>query len=278
MNIHQFIKLVIQEDIGSGDHTSLACIDKNKTGEAILLIKDDGILAGVNIAEKIFKEIDSEILFKKFINDGQQVTNGQIGFEIRGLEQSILKSERIVLNVMQRMSGIATETSKYVKVIAGLKTKVLDTRKTTPLFRFFEKEAVRIGGGLNHRMGLYDMIMLKDNHVDYAGGIDNAIDKTINYLRETGLNLKIEIETRNLSEVQQVLHKGGVDRIMLDNFKPDMLAEAVKLINKKYETEASGGITLSTIRSYAETGVDFISVGSLTHSYKSLDLSLKAKK
>jgi nicotinate-nucleotide pyrophosphorylase (carboxylating) len=277
MDINQFIELALEEDIGKADYTTLACIDKNVIGRASLIIKENGVIAGVDVAKKIFEYVNPQIKYKPFVKDGQSVFKGDIGFEVEGHEHYILKAERIVLNIMQRMSGIATETSKYVQKLNGLKTKVLDTRKTTPLFRMFEKLAVRIGGGMNHRMGLYDMIMIKDNHIDYAGSIEIAIDKTKRYLEQSGLNLKIEIETRNLSEVQQVLSKGGVNRIMLDNFDLQTLKEAIKLINKQYETESSGGINLETIRSYAETGVDFISVGSITNSYRTLDLSLKAR-
>lgn len=278
MELQEFILKALIEDIRSGDHTSLACIDKNAKGEARLIIKDSGIIAGVAKANEIFKLIDAGITFNTFIDDGTHVKSGEIAFEINGSIQSILKSERLVLNIMQQMSGIATETSKYVEQVKGLNTKILDTRKTTPLFRVFEKEAVRIGGGFNHRMGLYDMIMIKDNHIDYAGGISIAIGKVQQYLQEEKLDLKIEIETRNMDEVKEVLNTGGVHRIMLDNFEIAELKKAVHVINHKFETEASGGINLQNVRSYAETGVNFISAGSLTHSYKIFDLSLKAKK
>lgn len=278
MDLNEFIKLALEEDGVSEDHTSLACIDKGSEGKAELLIKEDGVIAGVEAAKNIFNYLDEKFIIEKFVEDGQKVKNGNVGFIVSGSMLNILKAERLVLNIMQRMSGIATETSKYVEQLQGLKTKVLDTRKTTPLFRAFEKWAVKIGGGENHRMGLNDMILIKDNHVDFADGIEKAIDKVHDYLKRTNKKIKVEIETRNLSEVNQVLKKGSVNRIMLDNFKIPELTEAVKIINHQYETEASGGITLKNIRMYAETGVDFVSVGSLTHSYKSLDLSLKAKK
>jgi len=278
VNLNQFIKLALEEDGVAEDHTSLACVDSHASGKAELLIKEDGIIAGVEAAKIIFNHLDKNFSIENFIEDGKKVKKGDIGFVIECSMQNILKGERLVLNIMQRMSGIATETSKYVKELHGLKTKILDTRKTTPLFREFEKWAVRIGGGENHRMGLNGMILIKDNHVDYAGGIEKAIEKVQEYLKRTDKKIKVEIETRNLSELYQVLKNRFVDRVMLDNFSIQELAEAVKIINNQFETEASGGITLKNIRLYAETGVDFISVGSLTHSYKSLDLSLKAKK
>ena len=276
MNIHQFVKHAIEEDIQKGDHSALACIPENATGSAELLVKENGVLAGIEIANEIFKEFDPNFRFIKKINDGEIVEKGDIAFNVTGNSIKLLSAERLVLNVMQRMSAIATLTAKYVQELEGLSTKVLDTRKTTPLIRFLEKEAVRIGGGHNHRMGLYDMIMLKDNHIDFAGGIAPAIDQTKNYLLKNKLDLKIEIETRNLDEVNQVLIIGGVDRIMLDNFSYENLRSAVSLINNRYETEASGGINLNTARKYAECGVDYISVGALTHSVSNLDLSLKA--
>ena len=276
MTIKQFVQLAILEDIQEGDHSALACIPKSSYGKAQLLIKENGILAGVNIAEQIFKEFDSSFEFTKLINDGQKVNKGDVAFTIHGPSINLLSAERLVLNVMQRMSAIATLTNKYVKALEGLNTKVLDTRKTTPLIRFLEKEAVKIGGGVNHRYGLYDMIMLKDNHNDFAGGIENSINKTIQYLRENNLNLKIEVETRNIEEVKEVLKVGNIDRIMLDNFNYEDMRKAVKLINNQYETEASGGINLETVRKYAECGVDFVSVGALTHSVSNMDLSLKA--
>ncbi|HKR04291.1 MAG TPA: carboxylating nicotinate-nucleotide diphosphorylase [Bacteroidia bacterium] len=278
MDLNEFIKLALEEDGASDDYTSLACIDTLTSGKAEMLIKEDGIIAGIEVARNIFTYLDKKFIIECFVEDGQKVKKGDIGFFVKGSMQEILKAERFVLNIMQRMSGIATETSKYKEQLHGLNTKVLDTRKTSPLFRMFEKWAVRIGGGENHRMGLNDMILIKDNHVDVAGGIEKAIDKVQDYLKRTGRKIKVEIETRNLYEVKQVLKKGFVDRIMLDNFNISELTEAVKIINHQFETEASGGITLKNARSYAETGIDFISVGSLTHSYKSLDLSLKVLK
>jgi len=274
--LKRFVLNAITEDIGDGDHSSLACIPAEKQGKAVLLVKEAGIIAGVEVAEKVFEVIDSKLIVKRFIIDGTAVEPGNIVFEVNGSVQSILKSERLVLNIMQRMSGIATRTNSYVKLVEGTGTQILDTRKTTPNMRFLEKAAVVIGGGANHRFGLYDMIMLKDNHVDFAGGIKEAVRKTKAYLQQTGKKLKIEVEVRNLKEVEEVLAEGGVDRIMLDNFTPELSKEAVKLINKQAEIESSGGITHETIRSYAECGVDFISVGALTHHIKSLDLSLKA--
>lgn len=276
MNLDEFIRFSLSEDIGTGDHTSLACIPTGTKGKAHLLVKDTGILAGMELAQKIFSIIDPSLKFIPELNDGDAVSPGMIAFEIHGEEQSIVTGERLVLNCMQRMSGIATTTRAYVEKLKGLHTQVLDTRKTTPLLREIEKWAVRIGGGKNHRMGLYDMILIKDNHVDYAGGIHNAIQNVKSYLEKTGLKLPVEIETRNMAEVEQVLANGNVQRIMLDNFTPDKLKEAVLIINNKFETEASGGINLDTVREYAQTGVDFVSVGALTHSVKSLDLSLKA--
>lgn len=276
MNLDEFIRFSLSEDIGTGDHTSLACIPSGTKGKAHLLVKDTGILAGMELAQKIFSIIDPSLKFIPELKDGDAVSPGTIAFEIHGEEQSIVTGERLVLNCMQRMSGIATTTRAYVEKLAGLHTQVLDTRKTTPLLREIEKWAVRIGGGKNHRMGLYDMILIKDNHVDYAGGIHNAIQNVKSYLEKTGLKLPVEIETRNMAEVEQVLANGNVQRIMLDNFTPDKLKEAVLIINNKFETEASGGINLDTVREYAQTGVDFVSVGALTHSVKSLDLSLKA--
>lgn len=274
--IDQIILNALKEDIGDGDHSSLACVPKHATGKAKLIIKDTGILAGITLAKRIFELYDSNLVMSTFIEDGAFVEPGQIAFEVRGSSQSILATERLVLNFMQRMSGIATQTNEIVKKIDGLETKLLDTRKTTPGIRLLEKWAVRIGGGHNHRFALYDMIMLKDNHVDYAGGIEQAILRTQEYLKTTGKSLKVEIEVRNIDELKQVLSVGQVDRIMLDNFSPALIKEALALIPKEYEVEASGGITLLNIREYAETGVDFISVGALTHSFKSLDMSLKA--
>ena len=276
MDIQQFVQLAIKEDIKDGDHSALACIPKDAIGKAQLIVKENGVIAGVQVAKQLFNEFDSSFIFTPFINDGEIVQSGDIVFKIEGPSRSLLSAERLVLNVMQRMSAIATSTNKYVKALNGLNTTILDTRKTTPLLRFLEKKAVLIGGGKNHRMGLYDMIMIKDNHIDFAGSIEKAINQTKHYLSYNNLNLKIEIETRNLNEVKQVISIGSVDRIMLDNFNYKDLRLAVKLINKKYETEASGGINLKTVREYAECGVDFVSVGAITHSVKNMDLSLKA--
>jgi len=274
--INDIIERALIEDIGEGDHSSLACVPEKATGKATLYIKDDGIIAGIDLAHKIFKKYDPSLQFDSFIVDGSPVKNGDTAFQVSGSSRSILATERLVLNFMQRMSGIATQTNKIVSLLEGTPTKLLDTRKTTPGIRYVEKWAVRIGGGNNHRFALYDMIMLKDNHIDYAGGIEHAIQSTHTYLNETGKKLKIEIEVRDFIELKKVLEIGGVDRIMLDNFTPAELKEALLLIPDKYETEASGGITIENIREYAETGVDFISVGALTHSFKSLDMSLKA--
>lgn len=274
--IHDFIKLAIAEDIKDGDHSSLACIPSDVNKKAKLLVKEDGVLAGVELAIEIFNYFDSSSSVEVFMKDGDDMKIGDIAFHVTGNAQSILKAERLVLNCMQRMSAIATRTKQVAKTLEGLKTEVLDTRKTTPLLRFLEKWAVRIGGGTNHRFGLYDMIMLKDNHIDYAGGIEAAITKTNKYLKDNNKSLKIEIETRDLAEVKEVLSIGNVDRIMLDNFSYEDIKKAVALIGDTYETEASGGITLKTARSYAECGVDYVSMGALTHSVKNLDLSLKA--
>jgi len=274
--LRDFISASLDEDIGSGDHSSLSCIPGDAKGKAVLLVKEKGILAGIRISSKIFETVDNSLKQDILISDGAEVNPGDIGFYLSGSQQSILKAERLTLNIMQRMSGIATAAHEYAGKLHGLKTKILDTRKTTPGFRFLEKEAVRIGGGLNHRMGLYDMILLKDNHIDYAGGIENAILRTRDYLKMNNLNLKVEIEARNNEDVRKILSVGFVDRIMLDNFTVQDTRVAVKEIAGRYETESSGGITLSTIRSYAECGVDFISVGALTHHIKSLDMSLKA--
>ena len=276
--IHQFIASSLAEDIGDGDHTSLATIPANISGKAKLLVKDTGILAGVELALAIFQQVDPGLKVTLFKNDGDAVKPGDIAFEVTGDPRSILTAERLVLNCMQRMSGIATTTHHIVELLAGTGTKVLDTRKTTPGFRYFEKWAVKIGGGVNHRFGLYDMILIKDNHVDYSGGILQAIENTHRYLKENNKTLAIEIEVRSLDELEQVLQIGGVDRILLDNFELGNLKEAVRRINHSFITEASGGITIDNIRDYAECGVDFISVGALTHSVKSLDLSLKAIK
>jgi nicotinate-nucleotide pyrophosphorylase (carboxylating) len=274
--LREFILRSLAEDIGDGDHSSLACIPLEATGKARLIIKEKGVLAGIRAAIEIFSIVDKDLKTDILIKDGAEIKPGDIAFLISGKQQSILKSERLTLNVMQRMSGIATSTREYAEKLKGLKTKILDTRKTTPGFRYLEKEAVRIGGGMNHRMGLYDMIMLKDNHIDYSGGIERAIISTRDYLRKNKLNLKVEIEARNLEDVRMILSVGLVDRIMLDNFNVKDTLTAVKAIAGSCETESSGGITLATIRSYAECGVDFISIGALTHHIKSLDMSLKA--
>jgi nicotinate-nucleotide pyrophosphorylase (carboxylating) len=274
-----YVDLIVQafkEDIGDGDHSSLSCVPENAQGKAKLIVKDNGIIAGIELAEQIFAHYDKNLKMNIFIKDGTAVKIGNIAFEISGSSRSILATERLVLNIMQRMSGIATQTNKIISLVSEYPTKILDTRKTTPGLRLIEKWAVRIGGGHNHRMGLYDMIMLKDNHVDYAGGIKNAISKTQEYLKNTGKDLKIEIEVRNEKELDEVLEIGGVDRIMLDNFSPERIKKSLKIIPKKYEVEASGGITIENIEDYAKTGVDFISIGALTHSFRSLDMSLKA--
>lgn len=274
--IDEIILNALREDIGSGDHSGLACIPENAQGRARLLVKDSGVLAGVDVAKRVCELISPSLTFHPVIEDGTVVKHGDIAFELSGSARSILAAERLILNCMQRMSGIATSTKTYVDCIAETSTKLLDTRKTTPGIRYLEKWAVRIGGGHNHRFALYDMIMLKDNHIDFAGGVKQAIRNTLEYLKQQQLSLKIEIEVRDFEELKEVLEEGGVDRIMLDNFTPEDLKRALEMINGQYETEASGGITLQTLRSYAETGVDFISVGALTHSYKSLDMSLKA--
>jgi nicotinate-nucleotide pyrophosphorylase (carboxylating) len=276
MTIEEFIESALVEDLGDGDHSSLSTIAADARGKANLIVKSDGIIAGVDIAKKVFSKVDPELKIEVFITDGEQVKKGDIAFSVEGHSVSILSSERLVLNFMQRMSGIATETNKYVKAVEGCKAKILDTRKTTPNFRYFEKLSVKLGGGENHRFGLYDMVMIKDNHVDFAGGIDKAISAAQNYLSLKKKNLKIEIEVRNFEELEKVLKFGGVDRIMLDNFSPENMKKAVEIIASRYETEASGGITLENVREYAETGVDYISIGALTHQIKSLDLSLKA--
>ena len=272
----QFIALALEEDLQEGDHSSLSCIDEGVQGKAQLLVKQEGVLAGVLVAEAIFGQYDPDLSFSSLLADGDQVEIGQVAFTVEGRTHSILACERLVLNCMQRMSGIATYTHKITQLLEGTAVKLLDTRKTTPNFRLLEKEAVRIGGGVNHRFGLYDMIMLKDNHIDYAGGISQAVQKTKQYLEEKSLSLKIEVEVRNFEELKEALKQEGIHRIMLDNFDPTDLKEAVELVKGKYETEASGGITEKTIRSYAASGVDYISVGALTHQVKSLDLSLKA--
>src|SRR5690554_6296274 len=274
--INSLLELAFAEDIGDGDHTTLCSIPASEVGSSKLLIKEEGILAGVDVAKDVFHKFDPELKVEVFIEDGAQVKPGDVAFVVTGKVQSLLQTERLVLNLMQRMSGIATITNKYVKLLEGTKTKVLDTRKTTPGLRMLEKQAVKIGGGENHRIGLFDMILLKDNHVDFAGGIENAIRRAQQYLKDKKKQLAIEIEVRNFDELRQALAVGGVDRIMLDNFTPEQTAEAVRLVNGRVELESSGGITYETIRQYAECGVDYISVGALTHSVKSLDMSLKA--
>ena len=274
--IDQIIKQAFLEDIGEGDHSSLACVPADATGKAKLLVKENGIIAGVTLAKRIVQLYDSNLVMETFIEDGSEVKIGDIVLTVSGPSRSILATERLLLNFMQRMSGIATLSHKYSALVAHTNCKILDTRKTTPNVRYMEKWAVRIGGAHNHRFALYDMIMIKDNHIDYAGGIRQAIEATQRYLRSENKNLKVEIEVRNMDELQQVLAVGQVDRIMLDNFTPQQIREALKLIPSQFETEASGGITEETLVAYAEAGVDFISVGALTHSFKSLDLSLKA--
>ena len=274
--LDEIIRNALQEDIGSGDFSTLSCVPKEAKGSAQLIVKENGILAGIEVAKRIYEIYDPSLLFEVLKFDGDSVKKGDIAFRVAGSSQSILSTERLVLNCLQRMSGIATLTAKIRKEIEGSNSIILDTRKTTPGIRFLEKWAVKIGGGQNHRFGLYDMIMLKDNHIDYAGGITAAIQRTKAFLISAKKNLKIEIEVRNTKELEEVLRVGGVDRIMLDNFSPENLKEALKIIPSSYETEASGGITLENIRTYADTNVDFISVGALTHSVKSLDLSLKA--
>lgn len=274
--IDELIDLAFAEDIGDGDHTTLCCIPDTAMGKSRLLIKEPGILAGVEIARKIFHRFDPDLKMTVYIEDGTAVKPGDVAFVVEGRVQSLLQTERLMLNVMQRMSGIATMTHRYVKKLEGLHTHILDTRKTTPGMRMLEKEAVKIGGGVNHRIGLFDMILLKDNHVDFAGGIEDAISRCHDYLKAKGKDLKIEIEVRNLDELKEVMRVGGVDRIMLDNFSPELTKEAVKIVGGKYEIESSGGITFDTIRDYAESGVDFVSVGALTHSVKGLDMSFKA--
>ena len=274
--VDRLIDLSFAADIGDGDHTTLCCIPEDAMGKSRLLIKEDGILAGVEIAKEVFRRFDPTMQVEVLMGDGTRVKKGDVAMIVTGKVRSLLQTERLMLNIMQRMSGIATMTDKYVQHLKGTKTRVLDTRKTTPGMRMLEKEAVKIGGGCNHRIGLFDMILLKDNHVDFSGGITNAIDRCHAYLKEKGLDLKIEIEVRGFDELNEVLRVGGVDRIMLDNFTPEQTRKAVELIGGKYETESSGGITYDTIRDYAECGVDFISVGALTHSVKGLDMSFKA--
>ena len=276
--IEKLIELSFAEDIGDGDHTTLSSIPEDAMGENILIIKEDGVLAGVEMAKRIFAHFDKELAVEVLINDGAEVKKGDVAMRVSGKVRSLLQTERLMLNVMQRMSGIATMTRKYVKQLEGTNTRVLDTRKTTPGMRIMEKEAVKIGGGVNHRIGLFDMILLKDNHVDFAGGIKQAIERAKEYCREKGKELKIEIEVRNFDELQQVLDLGGVDRIMFDNFDTTATRKAVEMVAGRFETESSGGITFDTLRDYALCGVDFISVGALTHSVKGLDMSFKAVK
>jgi nicotinate-nucleotide pyrophosphorylase (carboxylating) len=275
-NLKDFILRALNEDVGNGDHSSLAAIDPGRTGRARLLAKEKGILAGLNVAREVFHLTDPSLVVTPLSTDGTIINPGMVLLTVEGEERSILRAERLVLNIIQRMSGIATTTAEYVKKVEGTGARIIDTRKTTPGMRFLEKEAVRIGGGTNHRMGLYDMIMLKDNHIDYAGGITAAIRRTKEYLHKNSLSLKIEVESRNINEVNEILSEGGIDRIMLDNFSVPLTAEAVKIIGGRTETESSGGITLVNVRDYALCGVDFISIGALTHHIKSLDLSLKA--
>ena len=272
----RLIDLAFAEDIGDGDHTTLCCIPEDATGKSHLLIKEDGILAGVEVARRVFARFDPALRVEELMGDGSKVKKGDSAVIVSGKIRSLLQTERLMLNIMQRMSGIATATARYVELLKGTRTRILDTRKTTPGMRMLEKQAVKIGGGVNHRIGLFDMILLKDNHVDFAGGISNAIDRCHEYLKAKSLDLKIEIEVRNFDELRQVIAHGGVDRIMLDNFSVEDTREAVGMIAGRYETESSGGITFETIRSYAECGVDYISVGALTHSVKCLDMSFKA--
>lgn len=273
--INSLIDLAIAEDIGSGDHSSLSCIPSSETGAVHLKMKQNGVIAGIDIAKKVYRRLDPSVKFEAFKSDGDQLVIGDFVFKAEGKIHTLLQAERIVLNIMQRMSGIATQTREYVNHCQGTNAKILDTRKTTPGMRVFDKMAVKIGGGYNHRMGLFDMIMLKDNHIDFAGGIESAILKANQYIKEKGLNIDIEVETRSLEDVEIVLRIGGVHRIMLDNFSVEKTSEAVKLINGKFETESSGGITLDTIREYALCGVDYISVGAITHQIKSIDMNLK---
>ena len=277
-NLDELIKLWFAEDIGDGDHTTLSSIPADAMGKQQLIIKEEGIVAGIEVAKRVFAAFDPELKMTQYLHDGDRVKPGDVAFVVEGRVQSLLQTERLMLNIMQRMSGVATRTAEYVKLVEGTKCRVLDTRKTTPGLRMLEKEAVRIGGGCNHRIGLFDMILLKDNHVDFAGGISNAIRRAQKYLKEKGKNLKIEIEVRSFDELQEALNTGGIDRIMLDNFSPADTRKAVEIIDGRVEVESSGGITYDTLREYAECGVDVISVGALTHSVKSLDMSFKAVK
>lgn len=274
--VEELIELAIKEDIGDGDHTSLCCIPAEERGRMRLLCKQEGIIAGIEVAQMVLNRLDPEMEFEQLLEDGTRVKVGDVAFYVSGRLQSLLQAERILLNIMQRMSGVATQTAVYADRLKGLKTKVLDTRKTTPGMRVLDKMAVKIGGGENHRIGLFDMILLKDNHIDFAGGVEQALTKCREYLARTGRNLKIEIEVRTLENIDEVFAAGGADRIMLDNFSLEMTREAVKRIAGRCEIESSGGITLDTLRDYAECGVDFVSVGALTHQIKSLDMSLKA--
>ena len=276
--LEQDIKLWLAEDIGDGDHTTLCCIPADAMGRSRLIVKDTGIIAGIEVAKKVFEIFDNELRITQYMHDGDEVKPKDIAFEVKGKVRSLLQTERLMLNIMQRMSGIATRTREYVKLLEGTRTRILDTRKTTPGLRMLEKEAVLIGGGCNHRIGLYDMILLKDNHIDFAGGISQAIDRANKYLKDNNKNLKIEIEVRNFDELNEVLASGNVNRIMLDNFSVADTRKAVEIIGGRFETESSGGITETTIREYALAGVDYISVGALTHSIKSLDMSFKAIK
>lgn len=274
--LNRLIDTALIEDVGDGDHTTLSCISENSMGSARLLVKSPGIIAGIAVARKVAAKFDSSLDFNQLIDDGETVKPGDVAFILSGPKASILQTERLILNIMQRMSGIATETNKYVQRIAHTSTRILDTRKTTPGMRILDKEAVKLGGGVNHRMGLYDMIMIKDNHADFAGGIEQAISRVKNYLEIKGLDLKIEVEARSINEIKEILQVGGIHRIMLDNFDIPTTLKAVQLIDHQVETESSGGITLDTIADYAACGVDFISIGAITHQVKSLDLSLKA--
>ncbi len=279
MNITEEVKklvaLALQEDIGDGDHSSICCIPVSATGSMKLLIKQEGVLAGVDVAREVLRQVDESIAMEQFLHDGAEVRPGDIAFMLKGPARSMLTAERTLLNFMQRMSGIATATRQYADLVKGTGVVLLDTRKTTPNMRVFEKNAVTVGGGQNHRFGLYDMIMLKDNHIDFAGGIENAIDLAVKYLKDNNLDIKIEIECRNLEDVRRVLEHGGVHRIMFDNFTPEQIVEGVRMVGRRVETEASGGIVKETLHDYAATGVDFISVGAFTHHISSLDMSLK---
>ena len=274
--IDQLLTLAFAEDVGDGDATTLSTIPADEMGAQHLLVKEEGILAGVEIARKVFEKFDPSLKMTVYIGDGAHVKPGDIAFKVEGTVRSLLQTERIMLNIMQRMSGVATMTATYQNELKGLHTKVLDTRKTTPGMRILEKDAVAMGGGKNHRIGLFDMILIKDNHIDFAGGIEKAIDRALQYCKDNGKDLKIEVEVRSLDDIRRVLEHGGVDRIMFDNFTPELTQEAVKMVNGAVETESSGGITLKNLRQYGEAGVDFISVGALTHSVKSLDMSFKA--